>query len=160
MFLNQQARQQLGQPCGVQGLRHQRGNMLVLIVFILVVMASLAIAMMRINASSVDTTTKEVMATRAWFAAQSGADWALTRLFPLSGGPAVCQYHNLSAPSTKMPGATGLYGCAVQVSCTSTEVIDRDQRYTAYRILSTGTCGTDMFQVSRHQDVWAKNLHN
>ncbi len=63
----------------------QRGSALIVSVFIITVMAAFAAAMIRIDWSGQDMTSREVFATRAWFAAHSGNEYVLSKLFPLGG---------------------------------------------------------------------------
>ncbi|WP_232603930.1 hypothetical protein [Photobacterium carnosum] len=61
----------------------QRGSGLMIILFVIVVMGFMAMAMIKIGASSQTMTTKEVLGTRAWFSAYSANEVLLTKLFPL-----------------------------------------------------------------------------
>ena len=62
--------------------RKQQGGALIVSIFVIVVMSVMAAAMIRIDWSSQDVTTKEVLGTRAWFTAHSGNEMMLNALFP------------------------------------------------------------------------------
>ena len=61
----------------------QRGSALVISLFIITVMGAFAAAMIRIDWSGQDTTAREVFSIRAWYAAHSGNEIVLGKLFPL-----------------------------------------------------------------------------
>ncbi|MCD9464364.1 hypothetical protein [Photobacterium phosphoreum] len=134
-------------------LRSQTGSALVVAIFIITVMAMMAAAMIKINASQAVTTTQEILGTRAWFAAHSGIEISLNKLFPI-GDPN--QMLACEAVAAEIP-LVDFKGCRVTVECAefsgnSTETTRRIQ------LRSTGRCGSGQYQVARQQQVWVKGL--
>ncbi|KXF80032.1 MSHA biogenesis protein MshP [Enterovibrio coralii] len=145
-------------------LRHsQRGSMLIVAVFALTAMAALGTVLMQINWSQKDTTTREVLGARAWFAASSGTEYAMTKLFPLATIPAnvVSEATLAQQACSAIPdvgetidfSASGLTGCTVTVSC---DIVAGTVEQ--YLITSKGQCGSAQFSVTRTQESWAKVL--
>lgn len=134
-------------------LRSQTGSALVVAIFIITVMAMMAAAMIKINASQAVTTTQEILGTRAWFAAHSGIEISLNTLFPI-GDP------NQMLTCDVVPKQILLVdfdGCSVTVKC---DQFSGDSAETIRRIQlrSTGRCGSGQYQVARQQQVWVKGL--
>ncbi len=136
---------------------NQRGSVLVVVIFVLVVMSFMAMGLSRIGWSNQDTTTLEVLGARAWLAAHSGNEVALQRLFPLNSSSAL----GTVCTSTIVSNTTiGDQGCSTSVSCTS-QTIDlvSGAQTTFYFLESTGSCSSGKNQVSRVQEVMAKELN-
>ncbi|MBY5949073.1 MshP protein [Photobacterium rosenbergii] len=135
----------------------QRGSALVVSLFIITVMGAFAAAMIRIDWSGQDTTAREVFSTRAWYAAHSGNEIVLSKLFPLGqteSNPDVClDYKDGKALNAK------LFSCqTLVVTCTRTSYQDSGSEAFKYHIESTATCGAGQFSTTRTQEVWAKDL--
>ncbi len=133
--------------------KHQRGNILMIAIFSIVALAALGVGMLKMSWSQSDTTTRDVFGTRAWFAAVSGTEFALARLFPLVTIPGVnpkpiCE----SKPNETSFVSEGLKGCSVFVTC---QKVGSDP-YLQYFIESRGECGKDEFKVVRVQETWAR----
>lgn len=139
--------------CRESGLPRCRGFSLALALFIIVVLGLLATVLYRVIALNQLSVVQETLSTRAFLAAESGAQAAMMRLFPVSGAAASC---------TGSPGlgqsfsVSGLNGCQVNVICTSM-VADS---VTQYRLESTGQCNAGNLQASRRIAVVAHNLNN
>lgn len=134
----------------------QRGSALVVSLFIITVMGAFAAAMIRIDWSGQDTTAREVFSTRAWYAAHSGNEIVLSKLFPLgkkASEPLACdQTYNFNQEAE-------LFSCqALQVVCKSYAFKDSGKSAKKYQLESTATCGTGQFTTTRTQEVWAKDL--
>lgn len=131
----------------------QTGSALVVVIFIITVMAMMAAAMIKINASQAVTTTQEILGTRAWFAAHSGIEISLNKLFPI-GDPK--QMLTCAVISKQIP-LVDFDGCEVRVEC---DEFAGDSAETTRRIQlrSTGHCGSGQYQVKRQQQVWVKGL--
>lgn len=142
--------------------RKQRGSALITSIFVITVMAAFAAAMIRVDWSNQETTSREVFATRAWFAAHSGNEYLLSKLFPLGvekSDPAVC-----SEPKRDLKKYTldaKLFQCQeVTVICTRHKYGSGTPASYKYQLESTATCGTGKFKTTRTQEAWAKDLNN
>ncbi|MGF1685806.1 MshP protein [Photobacterium japonica] len=134
--------------------RRQRGSALIVAIFLITVMGLLAAAMIRIDSTSQTTTTHEVFATRAWYAAHSGNEYVLSQLFPLGRHDAdatACKTYTLSAAA---------FSCQqVTVTCQAMEYQNgAGQTAHRYQLESTATCGTGALATTRVQEVWAKEI--
>lgn len=131
--------------------------MLLVAVFAITALAALGAALININGSQADTTTREVLGARAWFAATSGTEMAMAKLFPLATA-------SHPVPETVCGGDTvqttfdapGLAGCSVSVSCTTVG----SGALVQYQVESIGRCGSGAHQVVRVQESWARKLAN
>ncbi|MCG9695488.1 MSHA biogenesis protein MshP [Shewanella sp. Isolate11] len=138
-------------------LRHQRGSALVVGVFIITVMFLMAAALVNILRDADEQVNLEVLGTRAFAAANSGAEVALARLFPLSGlaADSVC----LASSSWTPPDIVGFRGCSVNLTCSSTTFAGE----TLYAISSEATCGAancdgdSCIRVNRKVEVQARD---
>ena len=128
--------------------RYQHGFSLPMAVFILVIMALIGTALVNLSQSSHTALGQEVMSTRAFYAAESGAQVALGQLFSLSGAAANC---SASYPTVTF-NATGLEGCTATVSCTSTTISSKSY----YTLTSTGRCAAATITASRSIELMAK----
>lgn len=107
----------------------QRGSALVIGIFIITVMFLMAAALVNIVSDADEGVNLEVLATRAFAAANSGADVALAQLFPLSGAVVGCS--SVSASWTP-PNVVGFHGCSVVLSCNQTTVATGSDSVTQY----------------------------
>lgn len=139
--------------------RHnQRGSMLVISLFVIVVMALLALTLTRLLSASSDTLIFEVYGLRAHQAAQSGLEVKLTEVFPLcppgSANP-VCadgSGHDPSACDLNSQVSFSLNGmlhCGFNTSCSYSD--SGSNSY--YLFTSTGTCEAGDAVVSRTLSV-------
>ncbi|MYM26126.1 agglutinin biogenesis protein MshP [Duganella sp. FT135W] len=99
-------------------LRKQAGVALVTAIFLLVVIAGLAVAVVSLTSAQQDAATKDEMGTRAYLAAKAGMEWAL---FTALQGADGAHYStlNCAAPiSFSLPAGTTLSGFTVTISCT------------------------------------------
>jgi MSHA biogenesis protein MshP len=130
--------------------RHaQRGFSLPIAIFILVIMALLGAAMVTIMQNSQRSVGTAVLSTRAFFSAQSAAQYALGQLFPLNGGAANCP----STYPTITYTASGLAGCSAVVACSSSTISGK----TFYKLNSTGTCDVSGNRAVRQIEMQARS---
>ncbi len=120
----------------------QRGSALVIAVFIIVVMLAVILSLSRLLLSSSESLVYEVQGSRAFFAAQSGLELALTRVFPLTGA-ASCSALSLNFSDD------GLRGCRAEVSCQALSLPAGNVATVLYQLSSTGICQADNFITSR-----------
>ena len=125
-----------------------KGFSLPMAIFILVIMALVATAAVTVLNKSLSSVSQEVMSTRAFYSAESGAQYVLNQLFPLGGGAANC-----SASSNLNFTSTGLSSCSAAMSCSSTTIGSE----TYYLVRSTGTCSTGSTTTVRQIEISAKN---
>jgi len=130
-----------------QRMRHQQGFSLPAAIFILVIMALLAAAVVSIFDKGVKGVTQEILSTRAFFSAESGAQYVLGQLFSLSGAAANC-----AASSSLNYSANGFAGCTSVMTCNSTTI--GSQVY--YSINSTGICSTGSDRAVREIELLAR----
>lgn len=137
-------------------LNRQQGFLLPAALFLLVIMLLLAGAIVRISSESARGSVQELLSVRAFYAAESGANWALGRMFYPPGNGAstngVC--------NSTIDGQTinfthqGLNTCSVTLSCQSTPLSGSNEFF--YRITAQGDCGAGQLSASRTVQVQAK----
>lgn len=127
--------------------RKQSGFGLPIAIFILVIMALIGAAAVSITQTSQDSLSNEVLSTRAFYSAESGAQYALGQLFTLDGSAATC-----SAPYASISlSSTGLAGCSATATCSSATIASK----TYYTITSTGVCSFGSISATRQIEVMA-----
>ncbi|MCB1662879.1 MAG: pilus assembly PilX N-terminal domain-containing protein [Pseudomonadales bacterium] len=136
----------------------QAGFSLPIAVFILVIMALLAVGIAQLSSRSNLSATHEELSNRAFYAAESGASWAMSRLFFNASGPADSTHSNLEctaigASSNLSFSQAGLYSCSAVVSCVS----QSGSNASYYTINSQGSCGSGQVQAIRKLEIGAKN---
>lgn len=123
-------------------LKRQRGLGLVAAIFVITVMALLAVGLSNLVVTGQQTQGQEVLSVRAFLAAQSGAEIGASQVL-LPDGP-VCTPPAVNEPlvdsSLSLPGS-GLSGCRVAVSCSSFTLTETATTY--YRLVSEGRCGSE-----------------
>ncbi|NOY13818.1 MAG: pilus assembly protein MshP [Deltaproteobacteria bacterium] len=111
----------------LQRLKNQAGFTLVQAVFILVVLALLGAAMMRLIGVQSSTSIFALQGARAYQAARSGLEWGAAQ----AGSGAACN------------GTMSIEGFSVTVSCSSQQFTEGSApSYLVYRISSMATYGT------------------
>lgn len=139
----------------------QQGSAILLALFILVVLALLAISLLRLLSDSNRSVANEVYGTRALLAAHSGVELGLVTLFPLTNGQGEACWNGDLTYSGGLANQPGLPNCSVAVQCTSTLGPDGQ---TYYRITSEGVCSTssganeEAIFVARTLEVEARGL--
>jgi len=142
MFLNHTSKQRFNSK--------QQGLSLPILLFILIVLGLLATALFRITSQTTAANAQQVISTRAFFAAESGANAQALRLFPVNGGATVC------APITLNFTAAGLNGCSATTSCTP--IVAAGTTY--YQVQSQGQCNAGQtLQATRTIEVRLQALN-
>lgn len=146
----------------------QQGSALVIAIFIIVVMTLLGAALVRMIAASAESVAYEVIGTRAYATAQTGAQWAGREIFPLGvatanhcdGSTVETSNTTFVSPQTLNPPATlsnndGLKGCVIsQLECA-------DLKYDGvayFTITSTGQCTVAGIITTRTIIIEARSL--
>ena len=121
--------------------------------FVLIVMAFLGTALVKIQISSSEGIAQEVLGSRALMAARSGMQAELQILFPLSPATGSCPSGS-SAKVANYDFATpqGLQQCSAKVTCTN-YVTHNGIAY--YRLTSTGECGSGTLESNSQNIVKA-----
>ncbi|MBU2099390.1 MAG: hypothetical protein KKD00_11560 [Gammaproteobacteria bacterium] len=117
----------------------QQGIGLPAAIFVITLMATIAVAVNLLVSQNADSLNEEVRLTRAFYAAESGAGFAMHLMFPPQDFPnyntaAVCPTVERSYEFTM----EGLGSCSVAIACETDATVDSVDYYT---ITSTGTCG-------------------
>lgn len=131
----------------------ESGFSLPVAIFILVVLALLGTAMTRLIATSSQSVAYEILSTRAFYAAESGVQWGMNRLFPPGGGGGSCA----AAGGTLSFSQNGLGGCSATVSCSGPAAVTASGggSQNHFRLTSTGSCGTGADSATRRIEVGA-----
>ncbi|SEK95692.1 MSHA biogenesis protein MshP [Colwellia chukchiensis] len=133
----------------------QSGSALVIAIFIIVVLSVLGAALVNMLDSSQEGLAYEVLGTRAYAAAQSGLQWQLSEVFPLSSDALACKAQaSIDAATPNFSQTQGLAQCRVSVSCS--DFVHDNIRY--YNITSTGECVLDGEVTARTLAVEARSL--
>ena len=127
------------QPPSAPPASGEGGSALVMVIFIIVVLALLLAALAYINAQSNQNTAYQIASTRAYWAAQSGAEWGV---WQVAGNNGSCASSTTLTYSSYSPNA-GLTGCQATVACLSSSASSTFY----YQIKSTGTCAMGNFGV-------------
>lgn len=138
----------------------QRGSMLVIALFIIVIMAILGLAMLKMMSASAQSVVFEVYGQRALNAARSGVEQRLAAAFPIAD-PAIPGSGNpqcLSNVRHTFTGTDGLQNCEFISSCQQIPIRDGVNSYDYYRFSSTGTCTAAEVVVSRTVSIDAIEL--
>jgi len=127
----------------------QQGISLAFLLFAIIIVSLLAAALMRINNQSNISVAQQVISTRAFFAAESGAHLQALAVFPVSGGIGICtnQTYNMTTE--------GLNGCRATTSCNNITINTIDY----YQITSQGQCNIGQpLQATRTIEIRLKNI--
>lgn len=142
-------------------IKQQAGNLYIVAIFVIVVMGFLATALSRMEWSNSDALSKDLLGTRAWFAAHSVNEYVLTQIYPV-GDPetnniaSTCSAINADQQGYAASLLTEFQGCGkVTTFCDdSSDYILDSKRF--YKIQSAVQCGSGRFLVERKQEVWVK----
>lgn len=125
----------------------QRGNMVVMASFLIVVIGLLAAAMIKVISASSSASIIQVYGVRAELSAQTGIQEMLQISFPPDGSLADC--NSSIASSASFSNVDGLLNCSYQASCRRETVNYGGQDFYSYKFQSTGSCEIDKQVVSR-----------
>ncbi|MCQ8847918.1 type II secretory pathway component [Alteromonas stellipolaris] len=128
----------LGGSFFIASLKHQRGSMLVMALFIMIVLALLGLTL----ASSLSSTGNKVAADnlgfRAQLATQAGMEHIKATANPAGATPLSCN-GTINSPAS-FGQVRGLEGCAYQASCQTSTTTIAGVNYYFYRFASTAQC--------------------
>jgi MSHA biogenesis protein MshP len=113
-------------------------------IFIIVIVGAVLLALTDLNLSGTQGFAQDYQSQRAFYAAESGAQIGLNRIFM---GGAACASFTLSL------NGTGLVACSVEVGCTQVNVAGIDY----YTLNSDATCGSGAEAGRRQIEVRARS---
>ncbi|PFG55207.1 MSHA biogenesis protein MshP [Vibrio sp. ES.051] len=140
----------------------QKGNVLIVTLFVIIVMGYLAASLMKVTWSNQSGLTREFLGTKAWFTAQSSNDWVLTQFFPLGKSVAVAtRCDDIEAESVKPDSR--LFDKACKIKATECQKAGKlpgeitGEEVELYVVKSVAVCGSGQSQVQRQQEIWIKD---
>ncbi len=128
--------------------KSQRGISLILVLFLIVIVSLLTAAMAQLIRGGSNAVSMEIQSTRALFAAESGAQVAAMRIFPINGGAAACT--NFTQSFT----VSALNGCSANITCAPVVAAGR----TIYTVTSAGVCGSGNDRARRRITIGLRTL--
>ncbi len=133
---------------GASPLRRQSGFLVPLALVIVVGLGALAVAMSRLGAQSGGSAFREALSVQAFFAAESGVQYAMGRLFypnaSRAGADAACAAIEGSSLSLD---TEGLRACTAELSCSQSS--DATNSISFYTVSASATCGAGELQSER-----------
>ena len=142
----------------LKGKKQHRGSALVIAIFVIVVMSLLGMALVKMMDSSQQNVAFEVLGTRAYTAAQTGAQWQLAQLFPVG---LMSTTDNACASVSQIPpnisNTPGLQGCSIFSPVTCNDFVHDGVRY--FTVTSVGQCQIDGELTSRVIEVEARTMN-
>lgn len=137
-------------------INKQSGISMAFLLFVIIIVSLLAAALMRLNSESGMSNAHQVISTRAFFAAESGAQIQSLATFPVLGGVIACP-----TPYTLTFNTPGLSGCSALISCTEIPITTGSlPTVTSYfQIISQGQCNVEQpLQSTRTIEVRLRSL--
>jgi MSHA biogenesis protein MshP len=140
---------------GGRTLKKQSGSALLIAVFVIIVISLLGASLMSLQRDSAQGTSYEIYAARAYLAAYSASEIALTQLFPLGASEASAANCTGNKIEPTLPSDTaGFHGCGVNYTCN----IISSAVATRYKVVSTATCKNSQINTRRQITVEASSL--
>lgn len=136
------------------GSKSQRGFLIPLAIFILVVMSFFAIALWRTTVQTTLSGAQELISVQAFYAAESGAQYAMNQLFdpgiPVTRENAdnACTSMTSFVSGPNFSSIAGLNGCSVQVRCECNRC-GAGNTVSYYTLISEGQCGANLLSATR-----------
>jgi MSHA biogenesis protein MshP len=132
-------------------LQRQRGFLIPLALFIVVVMALLALALTRMSTQTGLASAQELLSLQAFYAGESGAQQGMNQLYP-PAGPNLRANVNARCDGVvrtlAFAGVTGLSGCSAAVSCNCVSCTPAAAT-SFYTITSVGSCNAGTLSATR-----------
>ena len=139
-------------------LRKQKGNLYIVVIFVLVVIGFLASGLSKIQWSDNDAQTRRVLGAQAWLIAHSANEWALTQLYPLRENDQPFDLATHCQNLAPAPGVLETASCReVEVTC-STSASEVPDALKFYRVEARVQCGSGINLVERRQQVWVREV--
>jgi len=136
----------------IESINRQSGISMAFLLFTIIIVSLLAAALMRLNSQSNISNAHQVISTRAFFAAESGANLQSLAIFPVAGGGGAAACVNTSYSFSN----TGLNGCTATITCSTTTISSKNY----YQVSSTGQCNSGQaLQATRTITVRLKGIN-
>jgi len=133
------------------GLDSQRGSMVVMALFLIIVVGLLAGTLISIVSASSNSTIYQVYGLRAQQAAQTGVQNLLQASFPVGGLAQSCN-QTVTNPAS-MSAVNGLQACSYSASCVTEAITFANVDYLYFKYSSTGSCVLNNSVISRTLSV-------
>lgn len=133
-------------PKHISNKERQRGIGLPATIFIITVLALIVVAMAELNQSSSQAFAQSFQSQKAFYAAESGAQVALNRIFV---GAIAC--NSAIADINFASAGDGLQDCVADLDCSQVTVSGVNY----YTVSSTASCGSGFSQATRSVEVRA-----
>ncbi len=139
----------------------QQGSLLITSLFVAIVLLALGLALTRVIEGGAQSNAVEYYGSKAFLSAQSGVEWKLTQLFPVSAPNGVCDN---ALPPNHFNTTRYMENCQfLELSCGAVDnVADANSpssTVTVYRITSTVSCDSGQWTTQRSINVEAKTLN-
>lgn len=133
-------------------LGKQRGNTLVIAVFVIVVLGGLVAALSSLLRTTSESVVTEVLGARSYLAAQSGLEQAMMEVYPLNSEPVTnCSF---DGTSYDFSGNQSLQQCNAAISCDSQNYTDANNEiFTHLVVTSTAVCEAGSQRASRQLQI-------
>ena len=129
----------------------QRGFLIPLALVIIVGLSALALSLGKIASMAGVSAIQEGISAQAFYAAESGAQFGMNRLYFPDDTRATVDANCLTFPLTRSFSVAGLNGCDVTVTCTST--VDAKNLTSFFLLNSSATCGSGEITAQRSTQV-------
>lgn len=129
-------------------LNQQRGNTLVIAVFVIVVLGGLVAALASLLRTTSESVVIEVLGTRSYLAAQSGLEQAMMEVYPLNTAPVTdC---GVNGSNYSFLGNPSLQQCTAAISCDNVVYTnDANETFTHLVVTSKAVCKAGSQRASR-----------
>lgn len=143
----------------IHGDRRQRGWLMPVAAFIIVVMGLLAAGMVRVGSQTSIAGAQEQITVQTFYAADSGAQFAMNRLLyatdaDRAAADSACMALGGGPPTLNLNTA-GMRNCTVTVSCDVNVFASGGNTTSFYDIRSTARCGVNSVRAERTIEVSA-----
>ena len=130
----------------------QRGAGLPLAIFLITVMALIAVTLAQLQQTTGEMESQDIQSGRAFYAAESGAQLALTQIVPKDPAMPIDTSACTTGLYQQTFSAGSLSGCEVSVDCNSVSSSDGP----VATLQSEGTCGSGLDSAQREIEVRAQ----
>lgn len=132
--------------------RSQRGFLLPVAMVLIVGIGVMAIAINRIASQSSQSSVAEGLSVQAFYAAESGAQLAMSRLLFNVNSRALVDANCAALDGTSLNfTASGLQACSTTLSCSISNVAGNPQNF--YTLVSDASCGSGDLAAERSVEV-------